>query len=605
MEGVNSPVMEKTEAEVLKEMQKAHVDFEKSVCTEAVLRKLMKNNQATADMEYFLQQQANLLKCNQNVQNFKHRSIAKICMKIKVDDQAEVSRMKKARKDDSRALLKETVGGGKRFEKLVLDVKKKSKEVREKLEAKNETKVCHLRKKHCIDEIMSNVKNGLKVGSIVRHKHKEKFTNLSIYKNDSDPKTEKTSVKPPIIVGKVKILNEEREVMDMNPKLPTQTDLDRQEFIVEMETAFTKVRFSLRNKKEFDLLTTTGTDKVWDDMSEEEKQDAIYKEQLMRRVFTREHQCINMSNFRPTDSKHNAHIVLPKALSTLKEVYINLRREKYMATLARYLKRLEGKKIQMNMTNKQHKGYLKLQKRLKKNEFKLCETDKTNNFVAIDNDDYLKMGEEHTSKDKEVTLDTALNFQKELDKDTSMMIKIFNVGGSEKERSRHRETSLNQQGIVPVELLIKDHKKPDENCLLKTRPVANGSASSSSGASEIWSVIMDGIIETKPGKKSVTSSEEMLRMIMRINDMVLRKGWKIYDEAKDREVRKMMEENPDSDPPVILIATDGVALYPSLNRYETARHVRQFVEKSNATFKNVDIKEALAYLAINKDILVK
>merc|ERR1711954_445765 len=162
-----------------------------------------------------------------------------------------------------------------------------------------------------------------------------------------------------------------------------------------------------------------------------------------------------------------------------------------MATLARYLKRLEDKKIQMNMTNQQLKGYLKLQKRLKKNEFKLCETDKTNNFVAINNYDYLKMGEEHTTKDKEVTLNTALNLQKELDKDTSMMIKIFNVGGSEKERSRHRETSLNQQGIAPVELLIKDHKKPGEYSLLKTCPVANGSASSSSGASEIWNVIMD------------------------------------------------------------------------------------------------------------------
>ena len=66
---------------------------------------------------------------------------------------------------------------------------------------------------------------------------------------------------------------------------------------------------------------------------------------------------------------------------------------------------------------------------------------------------------------------------------------------------------------------------------------------------------MDGIIETKPSKKPVTSSGEMLSTIMRLNDMVLLKGWKIYDREINREVRKMMEENPDSDPPVILIAT--------------------------------------------------
>ena len=49
---------------------------------------------------------------------------------------------------------------------------------------------------------------------------------------------------------------------------------------------------------------------------------------------TRENHCINTCNFRPTDSKHNAHIVLHKALSTPKEVYSNLRWEKYMATMA-------------------------------------------------------------------------------------------------------------------------------------------------------------------------------------------------------------------------------------------------------------------------------
>ena len=105
-----------------------------------------------------------------------------------------------------------------------------------------------------------------------------------------------------------------------------------------------------------------------------------------------------------------------------------------------------------------------------------------------------------------------------------MLITFFDVGCSEKENTRYRKNSLKQQNIAPVELLIRDHKKPDENGELKTCPIANGSAFSRSGACEILSVIIDGIIKNKTMQIYVTSSEEMMRTISRIKDMVLHKG---------------------------------------------------------------------------------
>ena len=105
-----------------------------------------------------------------------------------------------------------------------------------------------------------------------------------------------------------------------------------------------------------------------------------------------------------------------------------------------------------------------------------------------------------------------------------MLITFFDVGCSEKEKTRYRENSLKQQNIAPVELLIRDHKKPDENGKLKTCPVANGSAFSRSDACEIMIVIIDGIIKNKTMPIYVTSSEEMMRTISRIKDMVLHKG---------------------------------------------------------------------------------
>ena len=87
------------------------------------------------------------------------------------------------------------------------------------------------------------------------------------------------------------------------------------------------------------------------------------KEYFIWRAITTEHYCINTSNLRPTDSIRTAHLVLPKVLSTLEEFHIN-QAVKYMATLARYLRIFEGKKIQMSMTNKRYKRYLKLQKKI-------------------------------------------------------------------------------------------------------------------------------------------------------------------------------------------------------------------------------------------------
>ena len=66
-----------------------------------------------------------------------------------------------------------------------------------------------------------------------------------------------------------------------------------------------------------------------------------------------------------------------------------------------------------------------------------------------------------------------------------------------------------------------------------------------------------------------------------------------------------MEDHPDEDPPVIMVATDAVALYPSLKKYETARRIRKFIEKSDVNFEGVDVTEALVYLRLNEHILKK
>ena len=83
-------------------------------------------------------------------------------------------------------------------------------------------------------------------------------------------------------------------------------------------------------------------------MSEEEKQELIRKQKIVRQVLDRNSRTLKMTNFRVTDSKFNPHITLPKALHQEEEVYINLRMTRWTARKKEYFKRLIKNQRNMN-----------------------------------------------------------------------------------------------------------------------------------------------------------------------------------------------------------------------------------------------------------------
>merc|ERR1711954_84279 len=218
----------------------------------------------------------------------------------------------------------------------------------------------------------------------------------------------------------------------------------------------------------------------------------------------------------------------------------------------------------------------------------------------IDYGKYKEMGSEHTSKDRKISLEEAMELAKKNNQHTSMLLKIFNMGQNMKEKKRFRESYMNHENISHKEDLYKDHKKGN-----KTRPVINGSGAFSAGGGELYSLVLTSITALKEDKKSVSSTEEMMRAVESINEMVKENKWKIYNESEDEKFRKEMEENPEKDPPIIMVATDAVALYPSLEKYETASRIRRFIEKSEVNFEDINVSEALVYLKLNENILRK
>ena len=132
------------------------------------------------------------------------------------------------------------------------------------------------------------------------------------------------------------------------------------------------------------------------------------------------------------------------------------------------------------------------------------------------------MGEEHTFKDRKISLDKATNLAKINDQHTSMMLKIFIIRQSAREKKRFRESYMNHKNISHKEDFYKDNKKG-----FKTRPVINGSGSFSAGGVELYSLALTGIAALKERKKLVASTEEIMGAVKDINKMVKENRWRI------------------------------------------------------------------------------
>ena len=50
---------------------------------------------------------------------------------------------------------------------------------------------------------------------------------------------------------------------------------------------------------------------------------------------------------------------------------------------------------------------------------------------------------------------------------------------------------------------------------------------------------------------------------------------------------------PTKTTPVIMIATDAVALYPSSEKHKTVNRIRRFIDKSGVNFDDINVLEAL------------
>ena len=71
----------------------------------------------------------------------------------------------------------------------------------------------------------------------------------------------------------------------------------------------------------------------------------------------------------------------------------------------KYVKKHTNKQHEQksNLTKSEKEGLRSLIKRINKEEIMVMKTDKSGRFIVTTPEEYVKMGEEHTGKDKEIT----------------------------------------------------------------------------------------------------------------------------------------------------------------------------------------------------------
>ena len=376
--------------------------------------------------------------------------------------------------------------------------------------------------------------------------------------------------------------------------------LSEEDFRTELEISLAKYRWT---KTEMNQTRLEEEEK--EEITDEEKELFDEIEAKCRVTYDPSTNNLDLRKKRVTDLKENTKVHLPKPLPTHQEAITAVRREKWLEEHSKYERENcdENGNQKSNLSAAQQRGLKKLRKRIKEGEIIVVKTDKSGKLAVVAVEDYIKMGEIHTSNDKEVDEEKSKEIQRKLNGNVSMWLKITNIGEDWNHGDRFRETCINHScTISSMYLLIKDHKTVKEGELPPTRPVCSSCGSMGVHLSNILSEILDAIVNSLDGKIEVISTEDMLSKVDAYNKDV--DGGKecqvVQNDAKPIATPKCQLKHKLGK--VAITGADATALYPNLKGRHSAELARDAYLKSNLKIDGINYKEAARYVAIGYDL---
>ena len=319
-------------------------------------------------------------------------SVAKEAMRVKLADEQQLLRELRTRRNYMRRKILLTLGKKSRpGQRLLENLRNQAQKEKETLKKKFERKLEHLRKKK-LDR--RDIDEDLKPPDDIKE-----FEGLSVFTRNEFESivTKGYDIK---VIGDIELDEKEKAVLKLHQKFAVLENLRKGGLESEQEASLAKVRIEIEKESEDEGYSEEDMDRM-NEIEAESRQvfDPVMKEYDARKR-------------RVTDLKECARVTLPRPLSPEDEAKLDLRKRTQEGIYEKFRKENTNNKDEQksNLTKDEEAGLKSLLKRISDEELVIMKTDKSSRFVVTDRDNYLRMGEVHTRKDREVDSGEAVSY---------------------------------------------------------------------------------------------------------------------------------------------------------------------------------------------------
>ena len=423
-------------------------------------------------------------------------------MKLKLaDEQCLLREICEERTSLRRQLAKKLTKNSRPYRNLMQELKQEELKTKKEATEKFKNKIAHLKRKYSKEDQENRNQEDEKAPADLQEYEdvltvfdKKKYQELLIDSYD---------VK---IIGDIKISSEEEKVLKLHPKFCVIDRLQEVEFEQEQEASLAKMRMEIAKEEENSELTV------------EEIQEKQELEAANRQVFDSFDKNFDARRRRVTDLPECSRITLPKPLNSEQEAAIELRKRTQKQIFKEYASKHSDKNgIQTsNLTKEEEQGLKSLQKRIAGGELIVIKTDKSSKLAVTNQEEYLKMGLDHTAKDRVIRRHEIIEMEENLNGHSKAWANIWNSGRDHKHFDRIIASKITRsENVADLYLMFKDHK-PGK----KTRPTATGCSSNTLGLSNAVSEILESVSLAAPNRYNCISSEDMLARVHKTNNKI-------------------------------------------------------------------------------------
>ena len=453
------------------------------------------------------------------------KKVVEMAMKFKRKD--EVKNRKKIIKEKlmirKRIETEMTMNQGK---KLLKHLNGTAMRKKEELVDKYDRKIEHLRKKFEVDKEKD-------LDKISEEMRGEGFEELSVFCRDKFEKVKKTEISV-VKYGDIEIDSDEEAALKLHPKMALPKKLTEGYMNLALDISYTKVRWQLKKDEEMKEPSNEGGAAIVENDKDTAKkrkkeEDMEVEEAKARMVYDPENKVYDERKLRVTDLAECSRIFLPKPLEVNQEAQLEMRREIHTKVCENFRKEKcdEKGRQERTLSNEELRGLRKLEKRKQDGEVVVIMTDKSSKLCIMKREDYLKLGEEHVGKDREIERPELVRREKTLNQHSMSWIKMWRTGQDHDHEDRIRQSKIsNSENRADLYLTYKDHKKVPG----KTRPIATGCTSNSLALSNSVSSLVESLANSETNKHEVISTEDLLHNAKK-HDKIVEKM------RKDRKIR--------------------------------------------------------------------